>query len=247
MSGTFRPLVLCYHAVTDGWTHALAIGPAALESQLRGLVRRRWRPAAARETVAGRGRLLHVTFDDAFRSVARAVPVLERLGIPATVFACPSYADDGRPLDVPELAADARRLPDELATMRWDELRELSERGVEIGSHTVSHPHLTRLSDSELDRELRTSRERLEEELNRPCPLLAYPYGEEDPRVQRAAERAGFNAAFALPGRDSLFNRYALPRVGMYRDNSRAKLLLKTTPAFRRPAAAVLARFGRRL
>ena len=64
--------------------------------------------------------------------------------------------------------------------MTWDELRALAERGVEIGSHTLTHPHLPLLSDEELLRELGDSREQFEAELNRPCRYLAYPYGEND-------------------------------------------------------------------
>ncbi len=59
--------------------------------------------------------------------------------------------------------------------MGWDELRGLVEHGVEIGSHTVSHPHLPLLSDAEIENELADSRARLEDGLGRPCRFLAYP------------------------------------------------------------------------
>ena len=191
--------------------------------------------------MAGSDRLLHVTFDDAYRSVERAVPLLERLRVPATVFACSAYADDGRALDVPELADDARAYPRDLETMDWDALRSLADRGVEVGSHTVSHPHLTRLSDGELDRELADSRRRLEDELDRPCRFLAYPYGDDDGRVHAAARRAGYQAAFALPGRDRPVDVHALPRVGVYRRDSLVRLSVKTS-RFARSAARRLRR-----
>lgn len=240
-----RPLVLCYHAVSEGWEHALAVEPAAFERQVRSLLLRRFRPASAEETLTGRGRLLHVTFDDAFRSVARALPVLERLGVPATVFACPAYAQDGRPLAVPELAAEAARLPDELATMGWEELRGLVESGIEVGSHTSTHVHLTRLDADELERELRESKTRLEDELGRPCRFLAYPYGEEDARVRASAQAAGYDAAFALPGPPWPLDRYALPRVGIFRKDTLARATLKTTPLRHAAAAARRARSRR--
>ena len=82
--------------------------------------------------------------------------------------------------------------------MDWDELRSLADDGIEIGSHTVSHPHLTRLDDATLRLELVDSRERVEDEIGRPCRFLAYPFGEEDGRVRRAARDAGYEAAFAL-------------------------------------------------
>jgi peptidoglycan/xylan/chitin deacetylase (PgdA/CDA1 family) len=176
-----------------------------------------------------------VTFDDAFTSVLRVLPALERLGVPVTVFACSDYASDGRPLNVPELARDAAALPDELATMTWDQLRELADRGVEIGSHTRTHPHLPQLSDEKLKREVSDSRASLEAELGRPCRFFAYPYGAEDARVRRAVHAAGYEAAFALQSNEREVDPYALPRVALFRsDTNRLRAALKTTPVIRR-------------
>lgn len=221
-----QPLVLCYHAVSDTWEHSLSVRPAAFERQLRFLVRL-YRPVAAAEILRARGRLLHVTFDDAFSSIDAALPALERLGVPATVFACTDLADEGLPLAVPELAADAAAHPEELSTHSWERLRELADRGVEIGSHTCSHPHLPRLGDVELDRELRESRTRLEDELRRRCRFLAYPFGDEDGRVRAAARRAGYEAAFALPGDVAAPDDFAVPRLGVWRRDTQPRLATK--------------------
>ena len=221
-----QPLVLCYHAVSDTWEHSLSVRPAAFERQLRFLVRL-YRPVAAAGILRARGRLLHVTFDDAFRSIDAALPALERLGVPATVFACTDLADEGLPLAVPELAADAAAHPEELRTHSWDRLRELADRGVEIGSHTCSHPHIPLLGDDELDRELRESRTRLEDELRRPCRFLAYPFGDEDGRVHAAARRAGYEAAFALPGDVATTDHFAVPRLGVWRRDTLPRLTVK--------------------
>lgn len=219
------------------------MGVRQLERQLRLLTRLGHRPASAADAADGRPGL-HVTFDDAYANVESALPVLESLGLSASVFACSSYADDGRPLAIPELAGEASRHPQELATMDWDALRGLAERGVEIGSHTVSHAHLTRLGDEELARELRTSKERIEEELRRPCAYLAFPYGEEDGRVRAAARAAGYDAAFALPGRSRPRDRFAIARVGVYRRDGAARFLLKASGAYE-PAGALLRAAGR--
>jgi peptidoglycan/xylan/chitin deacetylase (PgdA/CDA1 family) len=227
---TFRPLVLCYHSVSYGWDHALAVTPRAFERQLRSLLRRGYRPLASGDLLRGPRRGLHVTFDDAYRSVLGAVPTLRRLGLPATVFVSTAFADaGGRPLDVPELAEAAAAQPDELATMSWDELRTIVGDGVEIGSHTVSHAHLPRLSDAELDRELGEGRARVEDEIGRPCRFFAYPYGEHDERVQDAVRRAGYKAAFALAAGADRANPYALPRIDLYRRDSLLRATLKTS------------------
>lgn len=236
-----QPLVLCYHGVSDSFDHSLAVRPRALEGQLSGLVRRGYRPVTAAETLSGSGRVLHVTFDDAYKNVFDAVPILARAQVRATVFACAGYAVDGRPLDVPETARAAAENPRDMATMNWDELRSLAAQGVEIGSHTVTHPHLTRLADEDLEVELRESRSRLEDELGRPCRFLAYPFGDDDERVYRAAERAGYEGAFSLRGPAKGHDRYAIPRVDIYRGDTMIRARLKTS-SVRRPAVAALTR-----
>jgi len=228
------PLVLCYHAVVAGEPQRLAVRREQFEAQLTSLLRRGYRPVTAADAVERRGRLLHVTFDDAYRSVVDTLPLLHELGVPATVFACTGYARDGRPFDVPELREDAAADPAAFATMDWQALRAAASADVEIGSHTVTHPHLPQLSDAELDRELRDSKAELEDELGRPCRHLAYPYGDEDDRVRSAARRAGYEGAFAVdPGRGRS-DRFAVPRHAVYRHDTSAGFRLRTSPLLRR-------------
>lgn len=241
------PLVLVYHAVSAAWEHPLSVPPADLERQVARLVRRGYGPASLDDVLAcRRGRSLHVTFDDAYQSSAAGLDVLARLGVPATVFACAGYAEGGRALDVPELAAEAAAHPAELGTMNWAALMAARDSGAEIGSHTTTHRHLTRLGDAELVAELADSRRRLEDELGVPCRVLAYPYGEQDGRVRQAAISAGYSAAFALRGREGRRDLFALSRVGVYRGESALRLALKTTPLARRTAAIALRALGGR-
>jgi peptidoglycan/xylan/chitin deacetylase (PgdA/CDA1 family) len=207
MSASRRSLVLCYHAVSSTWEHRLCIDPDLLLRQV-GALSRFWKVRA--------------TFDDAFRSAATVFPGLERLGVPAQIFVCTRYARAGAPLSIPELAGDD---PAQLATMSWDELREHRDRGVRIGSHAVSHPHLSRLSDSELRGELEDSRGEIEAELGRPCRELAYPYGEHDERVRVAARAAGYDRGYSLRGRKR--DAYALPRVDLYRRHTVPRALFR--------------------
>ncbi len=232
------PLVLLYHAVSDTWPHQLSVSPGALEAQLQLLLRQGYRPVTAAEAVSGEGKLLHVTFDDAFTSMRQGLPILERLGVPATVFACTGYADDPRPLSVSELADELHTHADELRTMSWGELRELDGRGdIEVEAHTVSHPHLPTLSDEELEEELTASKRRLEEELGSPCRFLAYPFGECDDRVRAAARAAGYEAAFGLPGDPTGDDPFDVFRVGVWRRDSARRVAFKARPAVRSPFA----------
>jgi peptidoglycan/xylan/chitin deacetylase (PgdA/CDA1 family) len=202
-----REAVLCYHAVSPTWEHRLSIHPDLLVRQVR---------------LLARFRRVRASFDDAFRSAASVFPALQALGVPVEIFVCSGYARDGAPLKIPELAGDD---PEQLETMTWEELRAYSERGVRIGSHGVAHAHLTRLSDDELHRELTESKHQIEEELGRPCPDLAYPYGEHDERVRAAARAAGYERAYGLRKRSR--DPYALRRVDLYRRHTPVRGLLR--------------------
>ena len=61
--------------------------------------------------------------------------------------------------------------------MNWDQLRELELMGG-IGSQTKSHPHMHRLGEDEIRKEIYYSNNRFKQELNEIPILFAYPYGE---------------------------------------------------------------------
>jgi peptidoglycan/xylan/chitin deacetylase (PgdA/CDA1 family) len=106
-----------------------------------------------------------VTFDDGYRY---ASPVIEHLGMHAT-----SY------LITERISGDDRSF------LSWRLVRRFEKRGVEIGSHTVSHASLTALSDAGALAELVRSRKKLERKLDHRVPWLAYPYGDYDARIER--------------------------------------------------------------
>jgi peptidoglycan/xylan/chitin deacetylase (PgdA/CDA1 family) len=165
---------------------------------------------------------VETTFDDAYRSAARILPVLQQSSVPVELFVCTGYARAGAPLTIPELARDD---PTELATMTWAELRSHAEDGVQIGSHGVWHAHLPQLSDAEVRAELTDSRQAIEDELRRPCPDFAYPYGEHDERTRKLVRLCGYERAFALR-EGSRRDPFAQPRLDLYRRHTPAKALV---------------------
>src|ERR1700743_1171004 len=133
-------LVLCYHAVSPDWDADLSVTPEAFERQVSFLIGRGGRPATFTDAVLGRrpGRVLAVTFDDAFASVrAIAAPILERHGVPATVFAPTAFMDGGADLKWPGVAHwKQSAFASELAAMDWGDLRALGGAGWGSGVHT---------------------------------------------------------------------------------------------------------------
>jgi peptidoglycan/xylan/chitin deacetylase (PgdA/CDA1 family) len=233
-------LVLCYHAVSETWPAPLSIRPGPFERQLDYLLRRGYRGATVRDALDGppAERTVVVTFDDAYRSVREvARPILDRLGMPGTVYVPTDWPDRGAPMSWPGIEQWlGGPHEDELACMSWDELRGLADHGWEVGSHTRSHPRLPDLPDAALDDELAGSRAACEAGLARPCDSLAYPYGAVDERVVEAAGRAGYRFALTLPR--SLHEPRPLhwPRVGIYHVDGETgwRWRLKISPAARR-------------
>ena len=105
---------------------------------------------------------LVVTFDDGFKNFQdNAVPILERLGIPATCFVISSRLDD-----------------ESGEFLSREDLSDLtSSRLVSIGSHSVSHVPMAGLSQATLENELGKSKEELSDATGETVDLFCFPYG----------------------------------------------------------------------
>ena len=122
-----------------------------------------------------------VTIDDIETNVyENAYPILNRMKIPAILF--PVVGMVGKP-----------------GFVTWDQLREMAEGGMTIGSHTMTHRQLAQLSPEEARTELEDSRKRLSDELGVPIETLAYPFGTRAaiaPWLGPLVEQAGYRYAF---------------------------------------------------
>ncbi len=196
-------LILCYHAVSERWPAPLSVTPQRLETQLEFLVRNGYQGITFTEaaTDAPAGKVLAVTFDDGYRSVVTlALPILERLGLPGTVFVPTDHVGTEKPMVWSGLEQwVGTEHEQELVCASWRELDGLVQSGWEIGGHTRTHPHLTGIDDAAILEELVGSRRAIDEHLGGRCTSMAYPYGDYDERVAAAAAQAGFLAAGTLP------------------------------------------------
>jgi peptidoglycan/xylan/chitin deacetylase (PgdA/CDA1 family) len=114
-----------------------------------------------------------------------------------------------------DLQRHVERLPDLLdvsvpddafaeLTMTWEQVRNLTEDDIAMGSHTINHPILTRISLDQARNELSGSKARIEEEIGLPVESFAYPNGgaaDFNPAIMAIAGELGYKAAFTLlPG-----------------------------------------------
>lgn len=231
-------LVLCYHAVSPTWPANLSITPDALDRQLGTLAARGYRGATFTELLTSREPrpLMAATFDDGYQSVLKlAKPILDRHGVPGTLYAPTDWPGRPGPMSWPGIDRwlGTPHEP-ELQSLTWEEIRGLASDGWEIGSHTCSHPHLEEVPDDRLDAELRQSKAVLEEQVGQECASIAYPYGSVDARVEGAARAAGYRGAGDIPR--VLYRPRAMrwPRTPIYHKDDDRRFATKVSPAMRR-------------
>ena len=85
--------------------------------------------------------------------------------------------------------------PEEFSAITWEQARALDASGVEIESHTVTHPILTQVDTQRLGFEMSESRRQLAAQLGRDVRLFCYPDGAYDARVRAAAAQSGYTCA----------------------------------------------------
>lgn len=188
-------IVLCYHVVESPADTIFTISREAFRQQMDYLAKAGFNVvplAHVHEYVEGKRKRLPenpvvITVDDGWKcTYTEFYPVMKEYGFPFTAFIYPkiigqtSYA------------------------LSWNQIEEMAEDGVDIQSHSLSHPFLTKRRHSSmggeryaswLSSELAESRKTLEEKTGKKVRYLAYPYGDYDTRVAKASKEAGYEAA----------------------------------------------------
>ncbi len=121
-----------------------------------------------------------ITFDDGYYGQYQwAYPLLKKYGVSAAFFIIVNNV--GQP-----------------GVLTWEEIKAMSEDGMFVGSHALSHPHLSALDDEQLRKELVDSKRILEEKIGRRVDLLSYPGGDYNERVIQFVKDAGYQAALSV-------------------------------------------------
>ena len=124
--------------------------------------------------------------------------------------------------------------PAEPETMTWSQIREMVRAGMEVGSHTVSHPILAQQTREEVEWEVRHSKTVLEQQLGCPVEHFAYPNGRPcdlQPDLPRILEEAGYLSACTTVERfvGAHSSVYGLERLGVSGFDPPVKFLLRLT------------------
>jgi peptidoglycan/xylan/chitin deacetylase (PgdA/CDA1 family)/SAM-dependent methyltransferase len=229
---TDRLPILMYHRVAPTGSLTMAryrVQPEAFAEQLRYLHNagyysvnlEHWRAAVeAKRPLPGRAVL--ITFDDGYLDfLTQAWPLLKQYGFSATVFLITDKIGRSNSWD--------HVYGEEVPLLRWEDIRQLQDEGVEFGSYSSSHCPLTALSPAAVVHEGAHSRALLERELRVPVQAFAYPYGDMDQVVQHLIGACGY--VFGLSCRPALSGfqdpLLALPRIEVTGSDSLQEFVAK--------------------
>lgn len=155
-------------------------------------------------------KMVVITFDDGFRDFySDAFPILAQHGFKATMFI------------ISGMTSERPSLRDGVELMSWSEVREIHKYGIEIGSHTVSHPELVRLPEQAVEHEIHASKQMIEDGLGSQISTFAYPYAfpEYDrsfvKMVRRTLQNSGYSVGVStiIGTASQRHDKFFLPRL----------------------------------
>ena len=216
-----KMLIVAFHRVNDRLAaDGLTLGAASFEA-FCDFFTRYFTVVPLSEQVEGchrgkaMGGTLSMTFDDGYvDNFEVAAPILKRRRLPASFLISSAF------IGTDYMAPWDKGLRDPPKWMTWEQLRELSRQGFELGSHTHKHINLATTDPEAVRADIMASKETLERQLERPARLFAYPFGGRDSISEysrRIVRDAGFDCCAGCFGgvNYGISDPYYLNRIGI--------------------------------
>jgi peptidoglycan/xylan/chitin deacetylase (PgdA/CDA1 family) len=216
------PIILAYHSVSDCRQDGLTVYVADFAAQMSWLHRSGYRSVTLSDFESQNfkkgERIVIITFDDGYAdNYSLAFPILKQYKFVATTFLVTDYVNTTYvyPWDRTKITPQCPKTAYHI--LRWDQIYEMANYGIEFGSHTCTHPELTTISLKESEEEIARSREDLKIKLGLDTVSFCYPRGKLNMDIIRTVEKAGYKCAVVTPNRAGIpLGRYTLRRTGIY-------------------------------
>lgn len=198
--------ILMYHGVLDKAYGAveLFVKVSEFEEQMKYLKENNFTPIflSEIEDAPKYDKPILITFDDGYKDVyTNAYPILKKYNLKANLYIITDWVGGE-------------------VYVNWDDVKTLDASNImEIGSHTRTHKNLGKLNESEVEYELKGSKEILEKNLNKKINTIAYPYGGHNKMVMNVASKYYAYALSTNSGKEisNNLNKYELNRYYIYR------------------------------
>jgi len=204
---TVRVPILMYHYISnpppdaDKYRLDLSVTPANFEAQMQYLVREGYHPIRVSDLAdylldgtPMPSKPIVISFDDGYcDNYENTFPVLKQLKFPATFFVITQSIDTHRE-----------------GYMTWDQLEEMAIEGMEIGSHSLTHPDLQGKSRAIQTTEIAGSKAMIEARIGTPVNSFSYPASKYDARAIEITRAAGYRAAVTADAQGTLHSANAI-------------------------------------
>ncbi len=229
-------LILTYHSVSNRRQGGLAVSVENFDRQMKYFYKKGYRTISLAQAIEKKdlsSKSFVITFDDGYQdNYTNAYFILKRYGFSATIFLITGYIGTDRLFKPERYIERYGGREEDYYFLSWRAIREMSNNGIEFGSHTISHPHLTRLSYQEARKEIQGSKKQIEEEIGTKIIFFCYPYGDFNGRIQKILKECGYEGAVVTPYGRLKEGKFSLKRVGIYRKDNMLRFKFKVSPWF---------------
>lgn len=163
------------------------------------------------------------SFDDGLQQCLRAGQILHEFGVSGCFFVCPSLVGETDRQKLKDICENRFGMQT-MDLLNWDEIDELLKCGQEIGSHTMNHPVLSRISEWQVQDEVVSSYEALTRRLGE-VKHFAWPEGRFfhfNPIAAQIVYQAGYESCVSAE-RGCHIAKPTLPNFCVRRDYISAK------------------------
>ncbi len=212
-------MILCYHRINPWYKKdAITVSPTKFHKQINYLFSKNFKflimDKYIEDFFISNDKKVVISFDDGYAdNLWFAFEILKEFGISPIIYLTVSYI--GTNILFPRYK---EMLKDRF--LNWKEVSEMVNNGVEFGSHTLTHPDLTKIDKKQAEKEIIESKKIIEDKIGKETKFFCYPYGNFNSEIIEIVQKAGYKGAVVNRKKNMEITKFTLPRIGIYSHNN---------------------------